>query len=179
MDATDERATQHLERLATETIDDWHTAARDLGVRTRALDLIQAAESPEGLAHPDKLALASLYTSAAGRPSLELTAVDLAGRLRPLVRASIEAELLDLGTWPLPRGTPLGLYARALVGAWRESSAASPPTTCATPGCSRPVPTTQNRLYCDTCQLDRKRDDLRRRRAAEAASVASGPGATE
>lgn len=175
LDGPDGLANEYLHALATETVDDWHAAARDLGARVRAVDLVRGALQPEGISRTDKGELASLYAELADyRSPLDLAAAEIADRVRPLLARSIESELAGLDSWPIRRGGLVGLYPRALVAAWTELTEASPPKACATPGCTGTVPPTRNRLYCDSCRASRRRDQAQRIRAGD-----TSPGGTE
>src|SRR5262249_42289773 len=127
-DAVDEAVSRYLESLSTETVDDWRAASRGLAIRVRTLDLLRAALSPGGITSSDKQQLATLYGDLADyRPRLDLSAADTADRPRPLLAAAIEAELAALRSWPVRRQGLVGLLVRALVAAWTETTAASPP----------------------------------------------------
>jgi hypothetical protein len=169
LDGPHGQATTRAEELATETVSDWHAAARDIGAHVRGLDLIRGALRSDGLTTADKRDLADLYADlAAYRSPLAPSAAELAERTRPLLATRIESEIATIDTWPVRRAALAGLYVRALVAAWRELTEASPPIVCATAGCDGTVPPGRNRRYCDRCQADRRRESVRRSRSRDA-----------
>ena len=156
-----------LDVLAVETVDDWRTAAAEHRDLVRSIDLVGSALRPTGVSTYDKQHLAALHADLAGyRSSVGLAAAEIAERTRPLLAASLEAKLSDLGTWPVRRGTLAGVLVRSLVAAWIEVTATAPLAACATPGCTGTFTPTRNRLYCDACRTARSRAAVRRTRAA-------------
>jgi hypothetical protein len=175
LDGPDGPVTAYMRSLATETVDDWRAAARDIGTRVRALDLIRRALRPQGITRADKRELADLYADlAAYRSPLSLSAAEIADRVRPLLASSIEVELAALGAWPMPRAGLAGLYVRVLVASWRELAGRSPDLACATPGCAGTVPMTRNRRFCEACRVDRRRDSVRWSRSRVVSARGSG-----
>jgi hypothetical protein len=149
-----------------ETVDEWRAAATELGALVRRLDLVRGALGPVGLAGPAKRELLAAYADLAGfRPTVDLAASEIAERARPFLLSSMEDELARLDAWPVRRGGLVGLYARALLAAWAELAAASPPTACTIPGCANTMPSTRNRLYCDSCKTERRTAGVRDIRA--------------
>ena len=175
LDGPDGPVTAYMRSLTTETVEDWRDAAGVIGARVRDLDLMAQALQPEGISGADKRELADRYAALAGyRSPLDLSAAEIAGRFRPIVAASIEAELAGMGAWPVPRVGLAGLYVRALVAAWSELAEASPPVACASLGCRGTVPSTRNRRFCERCRADRRRERVRRSRSRAATGRRSG-----
>jgi len=170
----DARVAAYLDEMATETVADWRTAARDIRARVRGMDLIRGALQSEGISRVTKHELLGLYSDLSDyRPPIELAAADIADRVRPLLASSIESELVGLDSWPIRRGGLAGLYPRALLAAWTELTEAAPPIACSTPGCLGVAPPTRNRLYCDRCRAERRRASVQETRARSSASPRS------
>lgn len=122
LDGPDGRVTAYIRALTIETVDDWREAARVVGTRVRALDLIGAALRADGISDADKRDLVSLYADLARyRSPLDLSAAEIADRVRPILTSNIEAELAALGAWPMPRAGLAGLWVR---GCGRPQTAA-------------------------------------------------------
>jgi hypothetical protein len=144
-------------------VSDPHGLFRD---HIRNVGLVHRALSGQGVTADQKAALLDLYVDAAGfRPQVDLSAAEVAERLRPLLAARIEGELLAARWWPVRRAGVAGVYVRALLALWADLNQAAPPLACATPDCSGIVPPTRNRRYCDACQAVRRRQSVRRTRA--------------
>ncbi len=166
LDGADGPTMQYLASRATETVDDWHAAARTIGDRIRALDLIHAALVTDGVSTAAHREIKTLYEELSGyRSPLDLSAPEIAERVQPLLARSLEGELATLGAWPIPAGAPAGLYVRALAATWTELMHASTPKRCATPACLGAVPPSRNRRYCDQCRAQRERESVRRTRS--------------
>ena len=166
LDGPDGPATQFVQSLAQESVQDWHDAGRFFRDQIQTVGLLQRALAGEGLSAGQKANLLDLYADAAGfRPQVPLSAAEIAERMRPLLVARIEGELATARSWPLRRGAAAGLYVRALLAFWADLSQAVPPVTCVTPDCLSSVPPTRNRRYCDACQTERRRQSVRRTRA--------------
>jgi hypothetical protein len=175
--AQDADVVAFLDALATETVDDWRTAAAEHRDLVRSIDLIRSAIGPDGIVAADKQDLADLHADLAGyRSSMDLAAAEIAERTRPLLAARLEGRLTALGAWPLRRGALAGVLVRSFVAAWVELTDAAPATACATLGCPGTFAPRRNRLYCDSCQTARSRDAVRRTRAAASSQGPSGPG---
>jgi hypothetical protein len=168
-------ASTRAEELVTETVSDWHAAARDIGAHVRGLDLIRGALRSDGLTAAEKRDLAGLYADlAAYRSPLDPSAAEIAERTRPLLARRIESEIATIDSWPIRRAALAGLYARALIAAWHELTDALPPIACATAGCHGTVPPIRNRRYCDQCQIDRRREAVRQTRSRQVTGRGSG-----
>jgi hypothetical protein len=175
LDGPDGRATAFMRTITIETVDDWRTAARDMGALVLALDHLRGALATAGMTRAEKTQLAHLYTRLAEyRAPASLTAAEIADRVRPLLKSHIESELESLGVWPVRRGAPAGVYVRALLAAWAELTQVAPPTACATSGCAGVAPATRNRRYCDSCQANRRRETVRLTRSKANLSHRSG-----
>ncbi len=162
LDGPDGPATAFMRSRTIETVQDWRNAVRDMGALVLGLDRLRGALASGGITRAERAQLTSLYRQLADyRAPTTLTAAEIADRVRPLLMSHIESELVSLAAWPIRRGAPAGLYVRALVAAWAELTEAAPPVACATPGCAGIVPATRNRLFCASCQADRRRESVR------------------
>jgi hypothetical protein len=151
--------------FAAESVADWREAADALAARIEAASLVYSALE-DGLTEAEKGRLASVYRSlTSSEPAASLTAAELAERTQPLLIASVEAELERGGAWPIRRGSPLGLYWRALVALRTELTEQGPLIRCARAGCPGRFTLTRNRRFCDDCQVERGREAVARVRA--------------
>jgi hypothetical protein len=161
-----EALANRVQEYSTERADDWRVEAAKLARTCRGLDLILSALGTKGLPQPERDELFEIYAELLKRrPDVRLTSAEVAERAAPLLAQRLQADLASIGGWPLDTTAPVGLHARALIAAWRELTGKKPPIRCRTPGCGRAVTATRNRDCCDSCKVERRREDVRRSRA--------------
>src|ERR1035437_1664334 len=160
------KAVPAVEALARETVEDWREVASGLTSWCEAVRLVRRATDGAGIARAEKDRLAELYQGLAEVDApASLTAGELGERTRALLRAACETLLAEVAAWPIRRGSVVGLYGRALGALWTELTDEEPLIACATPGCPGSFAPTRNRVYCADCELNRRREDVRRVRA--------------
>lgn len=154
-----------MQEIATETIDEWRAAAAEVGVLVTAVQLLRRTERG-GLSTKDKARLLEASHAAEaldGSPGL--SAVEVADRARPVLRARLEGRLLEGGAWPVRAGATVGTYWRAIAGLWQSLTGELTPPRCAEPACPSLIPPHGNRRYCDAHRAARKREAMHRYRA--------------
>ena len=178
LDGPDSEATEFVQSLTRETIDDWHDSGRLFRDHVHTVRLLHRALGGQGLTPAEKAALLDSYAATSGfRPQVPLSAAEIAERARPLLAAAFEGELASARSWPLRRSAPAGLYVRAMAALWADLTEMTPPVLCATPSCGVAVPPTRNRRHCDSCRASRRRQSVRRSRARLAGPPRLGGGA--
>lgn len=157
--------------LATESVDEWRAAAAEFGPAVEAVDLVLRVQVL-GLKGEEKARLRKLCLELTdGYTPPNLTAVELAERAAPMLRAQLEADMTRGGVWPVRGGAIAGVYWRALVVLWTRLTDQRPPLACAEEGCGALLPPHASRLFCDTHRLARHRDLMRTQRAAGRANA--------
>ncbi len=157
--------------LAAESVDDWRTAAAGLRSAVEAVDLILQTQQA-GLSHDEKTRLRKLCLELTdGYTTPNLTAMELAERVAPMLRARLEAEMTRGGVLPVRVGSIAGVYWRALVVLWARLTDERPAKACAQEGCGAFLPPHASRLYCDPHRLARHRNLMRAQRAAGRATT--------
>jgi len=149
-----------------ESLGDWREAAAEIGARIKVIDLARGALGPTGITAGAKRGFQAAYAELAGFwANPDLAASELAERARPLLLSGLVVDLVRLDLWPVRRSAIAGLYARALLAAWADLAAETPPLACATPGCPNLIPSTRNRRFCERCGGRRKAARVRAIRA--------------
>jgi hypothetical protein len=155
-----------LRDMAIETTADWRSAASYLVALRDVVGLARAAHT-RGLSGDETQRLRESAEVATGWVvDRELRATEIAERLAPLTRATVEHELDKAGIWPVRQGVTTGAHWRALATLWEGLASERLPRLCATEGCNRLIGSRRNRLYCDVHRAQRQRERVRRARAA-------------
>jgi hypothetical protein len=151
---------------AVETVHDWRSAAAHLREVSEAIALIAVLNRRSLTADEVHRIRQSASVVTRWTPESELRAAEVADRLKPLLRTTLEHELDTAVVWPVRQGVTTGSYWRALAALWERLTSERLPRLCATEGCDRPIGSRPNRLYCDIHRAERKREQVRRARAA-------------
>lgn len=154
-----------LRDMAIETTADWRSAGSYLAALRDAVGLISAVNRHALTADETQRLRKSAVVVTGWAPEPRLRAAEIAERLAPLARATLEHDLDKAGIWPVRQGVTTGAYWRALATLWESLTSERLPRLCATEGCDRPIGARRNRLYCDIHRAERQRERVRRARA--------------
>lgn len=151
-----------------ETTTEWRSVATYLTAVREAIELISAVSQRPLSADETQRLRKSANVVTGWAPESNLRAAEIADRLAPLIRATLERELDAAGIWPVRQGVTTGCYWRALATVWEGLTDQRMPRLCASEGCDRAIGARRNRLYCDIHRAERQRDRVRRARAPSA-----------